>query len=234
MQADKPGYAKRRRLYGRRKSRPLSTRQKHLVNNLLPKLKLNLATVASDLAALGNGKIWLEIGYGGGEHLASQALKHPGIQFIGCEPFINGTAKLLGLIEDREIGNILIHDGDAGEVIERLEPDSIERAFVLYPDPWPKKRHNKRRFLSEANFVRLGKVLKPGAELRIATDIGDYACAILAAARASGAFRWTAQKPADWREAPTDWVSTRYEQKAKKAGRKCYYLTFQRIQAKMR
>ena len=229
MPSEKPNAIKRRQIYGRQKSRPLSPRQKHLIKDLLPQPKIDPATFADEVGADKEPRTWLEIGFGGGEHLAWQAENHPEIRFIGCEPFINGIAKLLCLIEEKKLSNIRLHDYDAMEVIESLPRASIDRAFVLYPDPWPKKRHHKRRFLSPANIKALANILKPGAELRIATDIGDYARAILSAMRKCDDLVWTAEGPGDWRNRPADWPSTRYEQKAMRAGRKCYYLVFERI-----
>ena len=228
MQPENPSTVKHSQIFGRQKSRPLSTRQKLLINELLPQLMLHPDTIAEELHRDNKKQVWLEIGFGGGEHLVWQAQRHPEIKFIGCEPYINGMAKLLVLIEENDLKNIRVHDGDAAQIIEALAPATIDRAFVLYPDPWPKKRHHKRRFLSPANFRTLASILKPGSQLRIATDIGDYARAILATVRRSADFIWQAKKPEDWRNSFDDWPSTRYEQKAKKAGRKCYYLLFER------
>ena len=243
-------------LHGRQKARPLSKRQKFLLNELLPKLQIDLskipdsqiinASTAGSVAGKSGVEpiamepqaakpqvvkpqaVWLEIGFGGGEHLAWQAAHNPDVRFIGCEPFINGVGKALMLIDDEKLENIKLHVDDARAVLDWLEPASIDRAFVLYPDPWPKKRHHKRRFLDVENFDRLARVLKPGAELRIATDIGDYARHILAAYRACGRFTWTAKNPDDWRLRPDDWPTTRYEQKAIREGRKGNYFFFVR------
>ena len=243
-------------LHGRQKARRLSKRQKFLLNELLPKLQLDLSQapdsqiknvpagggvaaqsgvepiaiepIAAKPQAVNPQAVWLEIGFGGGEHLAWQAAHNRNIHFIGCEPFINGVGKALMLIDDEKLENIKLHANDARAVLDWLEPASIDRAFVLYPDPWPKKRHHKRRFLDVKNFNRLARVLKPGAELRIATDIGDYARHILVAYRACGQFTWTANSPDDWRVRPDDWPTTRYEQKAIREGRKGKYFIFQR------
>ena len=227
--ADERGSDPRRSLlYGRQKARPLSQRQKLLLNELLPKLELDLSKAPEAQFAKPTGPRWIEIGFGGGEHLAWQAGQNPEISFIGCEPFINGVGKALILIDDDNLKNIKLHANDARDVLDWLEPGSIDRAFVLYPDPWPKKRHHKRRFLGVENFNRLARVLKPGAELRIATDIADYARHILAAYQACGEFTWTAKRPDDWRVPPEDWPTTRYEQKAIREGRKCNYFIFER------
>jgi len=217
--------APRSQLYGRQKARPLSERQKNLLNELFPKLTLDLSKEPS----MGEkNPTWLEIGFGGGEHLAWQAEQNSQVDFIGCEPFINGVAKALMLIDDNDLKNIELHNNDARQVLDWLKPASIDRAFVLYPDPWPKKRHRKRRFLDVENFNRLARVLKPGSELRIATDISDYARHILASYRECGAFTWTAKSPNDWRQRPDDWPTTRYEQKGIREGRKCSYFIFRR------
>jgi len=221
----------RRLIYGRQKSRPLSKRQKKRVEELLPSLRLDLSQAPDTQLsnALKEQQVaWIEIGFGGGEHLAWQAEKNPHVTFIGCEPFINGMAKILGVIETRQLKNIRLYDDDARDILDWLEPSTIDRAFILYPDPWPKKRHHKRRFLNPANFARLARVLKPGAQLRIATDIGDYARSLLLAYRANGEFIWTARGPNDWRQRPADWPPTRYEEKAMRAGRKCTYFIFLR------
>ena len=219
---------KRSLLYGRQKARPLSQRQKQLLNELLPKIELDLSKAPDTQWAKMPGPRWIEIGFGGGEHLAWQAEHNPEISFIGCEPFINGVGKALMLIDDAELQNIKLYANDARDVLDWLEPGCLDRAFVLYPDPWPKKRHHKRRFLGVENFNRLARVLKPGAELRIATDIADYARHILAAYQACGQFTWIAKRPDDWRVRPDDWPTTRYEQKAIREGRKSKYFIFVR------
>jgi tRNA (guanine-N7-)-methyltransferase len=173
--------------------------------------------------------LWLEIGFGGGEHLAAQARAHPDIGFIGCEPFVNGIAKLLRVVAQENLGNIRIWDQDAAELIDALPPRSIARAYLLYPDPWPKRRHRKRRFISDQNLVSVARVLAPRAEFRFATDIDDYAGWALARIMRSTAFRWAADCAADWRQPWTDWPGTRYEAKALREGRKPSYLTFERL-----
>ena len=219
--------------YGRRKARPLSGRKDRLLDELLPRLRLPLATPAlSPLASLFAqpvSDVWLEIGFGSGEHLAWQAGQHPDVGCIGCEPFINGVASLLGRIEDSGLETVRIHDGDAREALDWLPEASIGRAFVLFPDPWPKKRHLKRRLLSPETVAQLGRVLRSGGELRFATDNGDYAGQALSLFLESGAFQWLAESAKDWRERPADWPETRYERKALAASRKPAYLSFRRL-----
>ena len=223
----------RLRSYGRRKARPLSGRKDRLLDELLPTLRVPLAEpAASPLASLFGqplAEIWLEIGFGSGEHLVWQAEHHQSVGFIGCEPFINGVASLLGKIESAGLSTIRIHDGDARDVLAWLPARSIARIFVLFPDPWPKKRHQKRRLVSRDSVVQLARVLAPGGELRFATDTGDYAEEVLFTILASGAFAWTAECAKDWRLRPFDWPETRYERKALSAGAKPSYLSFRRL-----
>ncbi len=166
-------------------------------------------------------KNWLEIGFGGGEHLAHQAALHPEIGIIGCEPYINGIAGLLKHIDDHKLHNIRIYSEDARLLMERLPDASLERVFILYPDPWPKARHHKRRLISTEFLNALARVMKPGAELRLATDHADYCAWMLEHLLSHSAFEWTAKICDDWLNPPPDWISTRYEQKAL-AGRPTY------------
>lgn len=220
------------RSYGRRKARPLSERKGRLLEALLPELRLPLGEPApSPLETLFPNEVaevWLEIGFGSGEHLAWQAEHHPHIGLIGCEPFINGVTSLLGWIETSGLHTIRIHDGDAREVLAWLPPASIGRIFVLFPDPWPKTRHRKRRLISPETIAQLALVLRPGGALRFASDSGDYAGEALRVILASGAFHWTAESAKDWRTRPADWPETRYERKALSQGRKPAYLSFSR------
>ena len=218
------------RSYGRRKAKPLSARKERLIGDLLPRLRLDLTQrPPRPLAALFAKPVkavWLEIGFGSGEHLLWQAEQNKEIGFIGCEPFINGMGTLLGAIETRGIETIRVHDGDARDVLAFLPDGSIGRIFLLFPDPWPKRRQQKRRLLSRETVRELARVLAPGGEFRFASDNGDYAAQALFLARASGAFLWRAKGPADWRERPADWPETRYERKALTSGRKALYLRF--------
>ncbi len=177
----------------------------------------------------GASKYWLEIGFGGGEHLLWQARANPDVAMIGCEPFEDGVIKVLNAIEGEALTNIKIHMGDARELLRVLPAASISRAFVLFPDPWPKRKHRKRRLLNPITLDLLAQALCPGAELRIGTDIGDYARTILEAMAHEARFAWRVEGPSDWRVRPDDWPATRYEQKAAEAGRRRYYLNFLRI-----
>jgi len=221
-----------RRLHGRTKGKALRARQSGLLAELLPRLSLDLSRPIDDLAARFPGAVRetrLEIGFGGGEHLVEAAAREADIGFVGCEPFVNGMAKLLARIDDRGLHNILLHKGDAIEVVDLLPDSSLSRVYLLYPDPWPKRRQHKRRFVSEDTLDRLARAMCGGAELRFATDIDDYAAWTLARLRAHPAFHWTATKSSDWTTPWPDWRSTKYEEKAMAAGRKPVYLTFLRL-----
>jgi tRNA (guanine-N7-)-methyltransferase len=177
------------------------------------------------------GEVWLEIGFGGGEHLAWQAEQNPEAGIIGCEVFEDGIVKLLSAIDAKPLRNVLVCAEDARLLLRWLPAASIARAFVLFPDPWPKKRHAKRRLVSRSTLDLLARVMQPGAELRVATDIGDYLRAILLASRGHPAFAWRAEGPHDWRARGANWPATRYEAKALREGRRCYFLRFQRTDA---
>ena len=181
-----------------------------------------------DLDALfGDRDVWLEIGFGGGEHMVHQATQNPDVGIIGCEPYINGVAMLLGKIRAAKADNIRVHPGDARDMFDVLPEQSISRAFLLYPNPWPKKRHHRRRFVTPEHLAPLARVLKPGAIFRVATDIPDYVRQTLEQVPAHG-FEWLAESPDDWRNSWDDWISTRYEQKAFREGRTPHYLTFRK------
>jgi tRNA (guanine-N7-)-methyltransferase len=220
------------RSYGRRRGRKASPRQQALATDLLPRLQVPLDTPPPEpLSMLGGPdcrEVWLEIGFGGGEHLVWQAEKNPDVLLIGCEPFMDGVAKVLDAVATRGLANIRLHADDARAVLRWLRPGSIDRAFVLFPDPWPKARHRKRRLVNSETIDALARVMRVGAELRLGTDIGDYAGQMLEVVLASGAFDWQANRPADWRERPADWPSTRYEEKGIREGRRCAYLRFVR------
>lgn len=219
-------------IFGRRKGHVLRPGQARLMKTLLPRLRLDLSAPLSDpadLFATPVRAVWLEIGFGGGEHLAWQAERNPDIGFLGCEPFVNGIAKLLAEIERSNLANIRIHDGDAAEVLDRLPDAAICRVFLLHPDPWPKKRHWKRRFVNAENLDRLARIMAPGADLRIASDWPDYVDWMLRRLTVHPAFIWTAASAEDWRAPPADWPETRYEAKARRQGRLPVYLIFRRI-----
>lgn len=226
-QAQIPGA---RHFYGRRKGHKLSHRQQRLLMELLPRLQLDLSKSAPNRPeALFNPPVravWLEIGFGGGEHLIWQAQSHPDIGFIGCEPYINGIAKVLAAAEEQNLQNIRLHADDARGVLAWLPSSTIARVFILFPDPWPKARHVKRRLLNAEVAAELARIMAPGAELRFATDIGDYARTALLALTKNGEFAWQARHAEDWRRRTEDWPETRYERKALAAGRQCYYFRF--------
>jgi len=219
-----------RRLYGRRRGRPLRQGRRRLAESLLPRIAVTLPDQRPldprPLFAIPPAAVWLEIGFGGGEHLLAQAQQHPGVGFIGCEVFENGLARLLVDIARCGLDNIRIFADDARALLDCLVPASIGRVFILFPDPWPKLRHHKRRLVAPATLDRLASVMQPGAELRLATDDRSYLLWILELLTAHPAFLWTALTPADWRERASDWPATRYEEKARAAGRTPVFLRF--------
>jgi tRNA (guanine-N7-)-methyltransferase len=217
-------------LYGRSHGKTLRAYHARLVAELLPHLEIGEAPAidVAGLFAFQPKELWLEIGFGGAEHLVAQAKSRRSTGFIGCEPFINGVAKALAAIEDAKLDNLRLRAGDAGLLLEALPPASLSRAYLLYPDPWPKRRHNKRRFVSDVNIVRLARAMRSGAELRFATDVDDYCGWTLRRFRESQDFRWIASNPEDWRRPWSDWTPTRYEAKARREGRRAVYLTFER------
>ncbi len=204
------------RLYGRAAGKPLSKRQQALVDDFLPTIAVPPAESGQlQIASLFPGKreVWLEIGFGGGEHLAGQAERHGEVGFIGAEPFVDGVAKLLTAVDERKLSNVRVRRGDARDMVATFADASVDRAFILFPDPWPKTRHRKRR-LVQAEFVKeLARVMKPGAKLRFATDWADYASRALADVLRDGRFVWGAERADDWRVAPADHVTTRYQEK---------------------
>lgn len=223
-----------RTLYGRRRGKKLRDGQQSLLATLLPRLTVVVPPEPQkiDLAGLFGGTlpadgVWLEIGFGAGEHLVWQAREHPKVGLIGCEPYINGVAKCLAHIEREGVGNIRLFTDDAMLVMKALPNASLSRAFVLFPDPWPKSRHHKRRFVQRANLDVLARLLKPGAELRLATDDPSYLPWMIEHACTHAAFDWLAERPADWRGRPVDWPPTRYEQKML-AGHQPAFLRFRR------
>ena len=209
-------FSQRPKLYGRRKGKKLSARREALRETLLPKLALDLREGADprDYFGCTVEDVWLEIGFGGGEHLIAQARANPAVGLIGAEPYETGVAKLLAAIEESGISNIRIHQGDAREIIAALPDASLGLAFLLFPDPWPKTRHHKRRFVQMETLDMLARVLKPGAEFRIASDDAGYVAWILERTASHPMFGWTAQRAYDWRTRPQGWPQTRYEAKA--------------------
>jgi tRNA (guanine-N7-)-methyltransferase len=221
------------RSYGRRRARTPSARQQALWREVLPRLAIpGDAPALADLPALFPTpvrEVWLEIGFGGGEHLVWQAKAHPDVGFLGCEPFEDGVIKLLSAIDVTGLTNVRVLAGDARPLLRLLPRAGIARVFILFPDPWPKKRHHKRRLVSAATLDELTRILRSGGELRMATDAAEYATAMLYAAWHNRALHWTARGPQDWRRRPPDWPQTRYEAKAVAAGRRCYFLRFERV-----
>ena len=222
----------REQFYGRRRGRPLRAGQRDRQTHLLPRLSFALPDGGGldpfGLFDASPREVWLEIGFGGGEHLAAQAERRPETGFIGCEVFENGVAKLLGEIDSRGLANIRIFADDARPLLAALAPGSVARVFILFPDPWPKPRHHKRRLVAPATLDRLAEIMTDGAELRLATDDPGYLSWMLEHAANHPAFAWTARRPADWRERPEDWPATRYEAKAREAGRTPIFLRFTR------
>ncbi len=226
-----PGAARPwRNLYGRKHGKRLRPAQRRLLDELLPALAITGVVPGGPMlepeALFPDSRpVWLEIGFGGGEHLVHQAQAHSEVGLIGCEPFVNGVAMTLGRIANAVPANLRLHPGDARDLIELLPAAALARVFLLYPDPWPKARHHRRRFASPANLALLARVMAPGAELRIATDIPDYAEHALAAAEAATGFEVLPTAAEPW----PGWPGTRYEAKALAAGRLPHYLTLVRL-----
>lgn len=197
--------------------------------DLAPGVVLDPAALFPALAAPDHPSIWLEIGFGAGEHLAEQAESHPNIGFLGCEMFVNGIASLLRHVRDRDLANVRVAQADAKDLIAALPDDSIDRLFVLFPDPWPKTRHHKRRFVSGDTLDHLARILVDGAQVRFASDHPGYSAWTLALFLNHPAFTWPAEHPSDWRMRPKDWPATRYEAAALGQGRGSTYLTFRRL-----
>jgi tRNA (guanine-N7-)-methyltransferase len=232
MTVSDPTNARRGAFFGRRKGHALRPHQAALMDTLLPKLALDLGTrPPSNLGTLFSpavDSVRLEIGFGGGEHMVAQAEQHPHTGFIGVEPFVNGMAKALAAIEAKALANIRLHFGDATFLLEWLPAASIARVDLLYPDPWPKRRHWKRRFVQDRSLAEIARVLRPGGEFRFASDIPDYAAWTLAHVLRSPAFAWTAERADDWRQPWPGFAETRYEAKAKREGRAPCYLIFRK------
>lgn len=228
-----------RRHWGRRKGPSLSARQAGLLDTLLPKLMLTLQAGRDPQLYFPERQIssvWLEVGFGGGEHLLWQAQAHKDTGIIGAEPYISGVAKLIAKVDTLSphegkgaLSNVRIYMEDAHDIVAALPDASLSRVFVLFPDPWPKTRHHKRRFLQTEMLNELARVMVPGAELRFATDDCGYLIWVLERFMAHRSFAWLAKGCADWRTRPADWPKTRYEAKAIGSGRACTYLRFQRV-----
>jgi tRNA (guanine-N7-)-methyltransferase len=219
--------------FGRRKGKPLRRHQQDVLEGALPDAKIDLTAHApSDLRALFSRPvetIRLEIGFGGGEHLAHRAGERPETGFIGVEPFVNSMAKLLIVREEKGLDNIRVYDDDATQLLDWMPDASVDHIDLLYPDPWPKKKHWKRRFVSQVNLARFHRVLKPGGLFCFASDIDTYVNWTLTHCRDHGGFEWTARNASDWLTPYAGWPGTRYEAKAKREGRSSAYLTFRRV-----
>jgi tRNA (guanine-N7-)-methyltransferase len=173
-------------------------------------------------------KVWLEIGFGGGEHLAEQAEKNPDVGIIGCEPFVNGVASLMKHLDAKGVTNVRVYDDDVRHLLKLMAPESLARIFILFPDPWPKLRHHRRRIVKDKTISQFARLLKNKGELRFASDHQGYVSWALRHLLQNDDLSWTACRPDDWRVAPPDWVATRYEQKAKAKGNASTYLRFER------
>ena len=218
--------------FGRRKGKPLRDRQAESLATVLPALKLDLAASAPgrlvDLFPVSVDEVRLEIGFGGGEHLIHRAQESPVTGFIGVEPFVNSMAKLVGRVTDLGLRNIRLYDDDATQVLDWLPSGSVDRIDLLYPDPWPKRKHWKRRFVSQVNLDRFHRVLKPGGLFLFASDIDTYVNWTLVHCSRHGGFEWLAEEASDWLMPFAGWPGTRYEAKARREGRSSAYLTFQK------
>jgi len=222
-----------RAFFGRRKGHKLRQHQADLVDNLLPHLALDITQGApSDVREMFDPRaeeLRLEIGFGGGEHLAAEAEIHPATGFIGCEPYVNGMAKILAQIEARNIGNIRLLAGDAAELLAWLPKTSLSRIDLIHPDPWPKRRHWKRRFVQDKTIAAMARVLKQGGEFRFVCDIDDYCAWTLSHLSRSPDFVWLAERADDFRKPWDGYTMTRYGKKAAREGRKAAYLRFRRV-----
>jgi tRNA (guanine-N7-)-methyltransferase len=219
--------------FGRRKGHKLRAHQADLIAQLLPRLALDISgpapTDAADLFGPPARAIRLEIGFGGGEHLVAEARTHQESGFIGCEPYINGMAKILAQIEAHDIRNVRLFAGDAAELLAWLPARTLTRIDLIHPDPWPKRRHWKRRFVQDATVAAMARVLTSGGEFRFVSDIDDYCAWTLAHLARSADFAWTAERASDWREPWSGHTMTRYGQKAEREGRRATYLRLRRV-----
>jgi tRNA (guanine-N7-)-methyltransferase len=219
--------------FGRRKGHRLRIHQADLIEHLLPHLSIDIGGPGPpDLAMLFEPKVEavrLEIGFGGGEHLVAEARAYPQVGFIGCEPYVNGMAKILGQIETHNIGNIKLFAGDAAELLAWAPANSLERIDLIHPDPWPKRRHWKRRFVQDLTVAAMARVLKPRGEFRFVCDIDDYAAWALKHLVRAPDFVWLAEQASDWRLPWPGYTMTRYGRKAMREGRRAAYLRFRRV-----
>lgn len=224
-----------RRLYGRTRGHPLTAHRRNLLSDVLPALAvpgegtLVPAALFPDLASGGEVALELEIGFGKGDHLAFQAARRPKTGFIGAEPYENGVAALLATVEAQGLANVRVHMGNALDVLERLPAASVGRVWLLHPDPWPKNRHAKRRFVNPGPLAMVRRVLRPGGEFRIATDHAGYMRHLLTVMQHQPGFRWTAEGADDWERVPADWPDTRFARKARKLGHEVWRFIYRRL-----
>ncbi len=221
-----------RRFYGRRRGRPLRPQLARLIEERLPHYALQLpadgALQPDALFATPRQALWLEIGFGGGEHLAAQAAAHPAVGLIGAEVFLNGVATAVRALDEAKLENVRLYREDARDLLDALPEASLQRVFILFPDPWPKARHHRRRIVQAESLARIAALLADGGELRLATDDQDYLCWMLQHLAAEPALEWRARRADDWRLRPDDWPATRYERKAIEQGRKPTFLSYRR------
>lgn len=218
--------------FGRRKGRGLNQDQKEVLGGFYHQLAIPAAVEGQSLEdptcwfQQPVDDVWLEIGFGKGEHLLGQAYNHKQIGFIGCETYVSGLSAFLVVVEKQGYQNIVVSDDDARHIVERVKDHSLGKVFILFPDPWPKTRHQKRRLINTAFLDLLATKMKAGAELRVATDHQDYAQWSIYYLTRHSAFEWLAESQTDWQTPPSDWVRTRYQAKAEKQGRGAVYLRF--------
>jgi tRNA (guanine-N7-)-methyltransferase len=219
-----------RRLYGRAKGHKLRAGQAALVEDMLPRVAVPETGTLTSESLFGDARpLELEIGFGAGEHLAGQAAARPGHGFIGCEPFLNGVVGALGHIRDQQLGNVRLHMGDALEVVERLPDASLDRVYLLHPDPWRKARHAKRRMVNHGPLDLIAAKLKPGCEFRLGTDDPTYCRWSMMVMNQRRDFEWQAEEAKDFLTRPDDWPETRYERKARRMGHEVWYFKYLRI-----
>jgi len=215
------------RTFGRAKGKPLSPAQATLMEVVFPFIDVGSAVKAGENPFAGTkGPLWLEIGFGGAEHLLWQAENTPDVTLLGVEPFLNGVSKAVKGIHDMGLNNIRLHRGDARDVLDLLPDEVLERVFVLFPDPWPKVRHHKRRIINMKFLDDLYRVIKPGGTFRFGSDIIHYVDWTLTRIKRHGGFDWPVQEQKDWRVRPEDWPSTRYLEKAIREGRSGHFFEF--------
>jgi tRNA (guanine-N7-)-methyltransferase len=228
MTAHKPGDPTTlRRLYGRAKGHKLRAGQAAQVEALLPQVSVPESGELTAMALFGDDRpLELEIGFGGGEHLAGQAAARPHVGFIGAEPFLNGVVSALNHIRDEKLDNVRLHMGDALDVLDRVADASLDRVYLLHPDPWPKARHSKRRMVNPGPLDLIARKLKPGAEFRLGTDDPTYCRWSMMVMNRRRDFIWQAETPQDFLVRPADWPETRYERKARRQGHEVWYFRY--------